>query len=503
MLPSQLKKGEPNRKATLQNGTVLSYEFGSYGQINRALLSPEEIVRVEDQNIKAECKSEAKTLVIHFLMNNSTVDGQSENSYPDNIASVPDPDRSKASTALLADALELYVDYRPSGGSRAKYKGLNFTPDDLVDDAVEFVELMQARYPQAKIVLHGHSLGGAVATKAARRLYEKTLYVKDETKKKFDTFLINDRSFASTTDYAVSYSSVILKPVISGLLWLTGYNFDVAEDYAFLPKDRKMLISSDEDEKIKREASLAAALPPAGQTHIRIQAKLQQYITREGKYRPGYTHSTGLQEMELCGEKTAVQAIAELINDSYKSEVSERLLRYNPNVFKAAEVVQYAVTFAGLATGMILHLQYAMIDINAAYGLVCSTAIASSLLGTFVQVWQRNNIITKDTKKEKSVQGEQELKYSSTSVIGEAVVTSVLSGGLSAGTLAGASYLSGINVLQLVENTVLHDAALSIHTFTSLNLPFLLETAIPALIILTLLSADIISASTSEARSKF
>lgn len=426
-------------------------------------------------------KHKVENVVIHFLMNGAIVHDRGNLRYASNMDVVsmdvprkkdadhdyPASNDEKNATMAMPNTLEVSVDYRGSGGS-SKHPYINSTAEDLVDDAVAFARHMKQQYPNANITLYGHSMGGAIATKAAKKMYDAGEKV----------FLVNDRSFSTLAAASADYSFRILQPIISLFLWLTRYDLDVVEDYRAIPAELKMNITAVNDHMLSHSA-LSSSLSPTERGLV---------VTTRSEDDRDNTHGVGIEAMIDASDAItpAAEIIRQRILASANFIVTKPVYKYNPIVFKAADFAQYCMLFCGIATGSILYLQYGTIDLVAAYTISCGTAVASGCLGTAIhhaygKKYENSNITPK-------------------SVMLEASLTSAVAAGVSAAGLSAAYFLSQINVLAITEGTILYDFTASIHSFTAMNLPVLLETGIPVLILFTLFTSDIISAINSNIR---
>lgn len=135
----------------------------------------------------------------------------------------------------------LLFNYRGVGKSKG-----NPTPDGLVKDGQAILNYALSRYNPKNIIVHGFSLGGAVAVKAlasSPSRYEKIKF-------------ISDRSFSSIK--AVIDSSSILKIfkiILLFLLKICNWNIDAAKEWKKI-KNPKLISYSDSDDAIPFKASL-------------------------------------------------------------------------------------------------------------------------------------------------------------------------------------------------------------------------------------------------------
>ncbi len=134
----------------------------------------------------------------------------------------------------------LLFNYRGVGKSKGSP-----TPIGLVEDgkAVLDYAIKDCVYDPKNVYVHGHSLGGAIASKAV-----------SETK--YNVHLINDRSFSSIKAVLNSYKiNWLIKKILSFLLAITRWNIDVVEDWKKI-KSKKIIIVDKNDEVIPLQGSL-------------------------------------------------------------------------------------------------------------------------------------------------------------------------------------------------------------------------------------------------------
>lgn len=193
--------------------------------------------------------------------------------------------------------------------------GRAWSEDHWIDDVKSIIKHYQDQgVPLENILLHGHSLGGAIVTVAAARLYEeaKKKALKDGTDPKAvkSVKLLNNRSFTSLTDFIVKsvlksagsallagiiYGSLIgliigaslitssvlaatllislnfitpkisfslIQPIIKGLMWLMFGTLDALKAYQSLPQDCVDHIVAKNDNVIKEEVGMHQGLQP-------------------------------------------------------------------------------------------------------------------------------------------------------------------------------------------------------------------------------------------------
>lgn len=136
----------------------------------------------------------------------------------------------------------LLFNYRGVGKSKG-----SATPDGLAKDGQAVIDYALSQgYKEKNILIHGFSLGGAIATKALasnQACYQEIKFV-------------NDRSFSSIKSVIENFSiSRIYKWLLSFLLKISFWNFDAVKDWKEL-KNPKILSYSDFDDIIPFKGSL-------------------------------------------------------------------------------------------------------------------------------------------------------------------------------------------------------------------------------------------------------
>jgi hypothetical protein len=193
--------------------------------------------------------------------------------------------------------------YRGVGNSKkipTKYQ-------DLVVDGISVVEyvMRKLQIPAEQIILHGHSLGGSVATKVASYFARNKQYLG----------LINDRSFSAT---AMVFEKFFLENIDATASALdSNWSITVTNDYLELPDHKKICLAvtptlgeggeKGGDEVITHEASLfvqvkASETDPAKMTTIEFSF-------------PGRGHSVPLNRLKQKDDlsKDALDVIREFI----------------------------------------------------------------------------------------------------------------------------------------------------------------------------------------------
>jgi pimeloyl-ACP methyl ester carboxylesterase len=150
------------------------------------------------------------------------------------------------------------------------------TPEGLQLDAISIIEyaLNVLQVPRNQLLLHGHSLGGYLATYAAAR-YQGATGTQDGIR------LFSDRSFSSlsqvTIDIVTEYVGACLGKFANYLLGCTGWNYDAVTPWNAI--NVKYLAWSDNDQLIAQHASLAQAV--ANQAGVDIRAMTIPYLTMD------------------------------------------------------------------------------------------------------------------------------------------------------------------------------------------------------------------------------
>lgn len=210
-------------------------------------------------------------------------------------------------------------------------KGRAWSENDWINDCLAVVEHYRKQgILTHNMMLNGHSMGGAIITMAAAKLYQHDLAKAQKAntpiKKVKSVKLINNRSFANLTDeiivsllgkkasavitgvlygaliglvvgvsllasiavataalFALSYASQksvqnLLHPWVKGLLWLTFGTMDAASAYKSLPVNAVDHIVAKHDAVIQNEAGLHHALK---QHNASKKAQLCQVIQQE------------------------------------------------------------------------------------------------------------------------------------------------------------------------------------------------------------------------------
>lgn len=225
-----------------------------------------------------------------------------------------------------ANLARKYPDYRIIGfnfrGTMAS-KGRAWSENDWVEDATSVVNYYRKKgISTENILLSGHSMGGALLTLAAARIYQRDLALAEKNKvnkSKIESVrLINNRSFANLTDefiisilgskgsaviaglfygslFSISLGAIaititigalltlslftdklsylLLKPWVKGALWLGFGTMEVADAYKSLPQHSVDHIVAKHDSMIKDKAGLHNALRP--QTRV-TKSKLRE-----------------------------------------------------------------------------------------------------------------------------------------------------------------------------------------------------------------------------------
>jgi effector protein SdbA len=210
--------------------------------------------------------------------------------------------------------------------------GRNSSEDNFISDPIAIVRYLKVRGIQPQnILFNGHSLGGALLTLAAAKMYQDDLNqahkAGKDLKKVKSVKLINNRSFANLTDEILAtfipqkgsaliagmiygtllclllgsilsmlsaiaatsialvgasfisekISQTLLRPWLKGLLWLTFGTLDAASAYKSLPEDCVDHIVAKRDGVIKEHAGIHHALRPINKAK---KAALREIITQ-------------------------------------------------------------------------------------------------------------------------------------------------------------------------------------------------------------------------------
>jgi len=116
---------------------------------------------------------------------------------------------------------------------------------DLIGDTIEVIESLK-KAPRHKIILHGHSLGGAVAACVAHHFQQKGEPL---------TGLVSDRSFRSLQKTIRALFPVGINWIASFVTWVVGWRLDAEEALAKL-KCRSLVMFHPHDSIIKEGARL-------------------------------------------------------------------------------------------------------------------------------------------------------------------------------------------------------------------------------------------------------
>jgi uncharacterized protein len=125
------------------------------------------------------------------------------------------------------------------------------SPEGLIKDGRAAIDYaLSLGYNPKNIIVHGFSLGGAIATKTLASDQEHYQKVK----------FINDRSFSSVKAVINNFTILgFFKFILSSLLNIFNWNIDVVNDWKKL-KNSKLILVSDTDDFIPYKGSLAYAI---------------------------------------------------------------------------------------------------------------------------------------------------------------------------------------------------------------------------------------------------
>jgi alpha/beta superfamily hydrolase len=142
----------------------------------------------------------------------------------------------------------LTFNYRGVGTS----KGKSLTIQDLIDDCDDAVNYLtqQLHIPEENILLHGHSLGGSIATATA------TMHPQIN--------LCNDRSFSKLSDAAIAlrpFRHFLPRFFIKYVLNKTNWDIDSVENYSHVQGHKFILYCKDDKIIHYHMASLHSHLP--------------------------------------------------------------------------------------------------------------------------------------------------------------------------------------------------------------------------------------------------
>ncbi len=106
--------------------------------------------------------------------------------------------------------------------------------DDIVNDAIAQVkELLGKGVEPSKIILDGHSLGGAVAALAAKHLHDNGIKINIFSDRSFDTFSENVGAIVKNP---------ILKYLAKKLIKNSGWDMEAGEAFAKIPDENKEFV---------------------------------------------------------------------------------------------------------------------------------------------------------------------------------------------------------------------------------------------------------------------
>lgn len=196
--------------------------------------------------------------------------------------------------------------------------GIAYSEEDWIEDAIAVVEYYRHQgIPTENILLNGYSLGGAILTMAAAKIYRQDKSRANNPNQVKSVKLINDRSFSNLSEmvmhlylagkrkaflngfiYAIaltlsfsipisiglgcliallcciseSFSRVLIKPWVKLSLWLGFGTMNAGAAYDILPEDAKDYIVAKNDINIGDKPSLHEKLKPlrsARRDHLR------------------------------------------------------------------------------------------------------------------------------------------------------------------------------------------------------------------------------------------
>lgn len=186
--------------------------------------------------------------IVYFQGNGILYEDTIENKYDNGILSA----------AQNLNCNVIAFNYRGVGNS----KGKATSKDDLVTDGLAIVQylLYEKKIKPENIVLHGYSLGGAIATLVAERLHAKKISVSVFNSRTFSTLtnlvnalfrtgnLFNHKHPEKQSGHKESFFGKLmgwaLSPIVKLTLSLTNWEIDVAKAYSQLPEDKKAYVFS-------------------------------------------------------------------------------------------------------------------------------------------------------------------------------------------------------------------------------------------------------------------
>ena len=216
-----------------------------------------------------------------------------------------------------------------------KSTGWAWSENDWIDDTISVINYYRRQgVPSKNIVLSGHSLGGAVLTMAAAKLYE-------QEKNSESVNVLNNRSFSSLSDVVVkSFLStfgsalilfgifspllwlattitllnsfaivggllaastllyketpkILLKPIIEGILWLTFGTMNASKAYQKLPEGSKDYVYAKDDQLILKASSLHQSLKPQ-------RTQMKALINQARQTRRTHEQLLNMKDSSLC-----------------------------------------------------------------------------------------------------------------------------------------------------------------------------------------------------------
>lgn len=135
-------------------------------------------------------------------------------------------------------------------------KGRALTKDDLVKAGIALVQsLLDEGVPLENIILHGYSLGGAIASLIAK-------YFQEQKNTHDKIYLFNNRSLGLLTDVVISWTSKWLQPIVKPFLKFSfspingNWEMDAASAFLSLNKEQKSHLIAEQDHTIPYHVSM-------------------------------------------------------------------------------------------------------------------------------------------------------------------------------------------------------------------------------------------------------
>ena len=220
-------------------------------------------------------------------------------------------------TANKCNATVIGFDYPNVGRSKGCWV---YSSDQLVQAGIAQVQrLLDKGITADKITLHGHILGGSIATQVADHFCNRE-------EDPLILNLINDRSSSSTSDKIAgkcwTFISTVIKRTLKPILQFIDWDMNVVEVYKKMPPESKMIIVAKGDLATPyKEASLYQAIKPDLKAQFAQDRDTYKAITHSYKiskrtisYLSNPLHNQPLHELKDKTETPMIETVNTFIH---------------------------------------------------------------------------------------------------------------------------------------------------------------------------------------------